>query len=355
MDHWRVPPLTPPPSFYEPPPDVLAGPPGSVIDRLELHAPPGLRGWAVLYRSTGISGEPIAVSGLVLAASGGPPPRLIAWAHGTTGIADACAPSREGLPSLAGLAALPGLGYAIAATDYEGLGTAGLHPYMVGPSEGRSVLDSLRAAAAVLDIPPTAPAAIVGISQGGHAALWAGESQAGYADELDIAGVVAASPPIDLRAVQAAVLDREATDAIAWMESLLVVAAWHDVLGAPVDGMLTNEGRHILDRLARECPWQVQAPTETPFLVDPKSVPEWQRLLEANSPGHARSRAAILVLAARGDEVIDPSTIEPGVERLRAAGSDVHLRWINGGHDATVTSPEAQVTILGWLTERFRR
>ena len=40
-------------------------------------------------------------------------------------------------------------GYVVAATDYEGLGTPGVHPYLVGESEGRSVLDAARAARAL--------------------------------------------------------------------------------------------------------------------------------------------------------------------------------------------------------------
>ena len=37
-------------------------------------------------------------------------------------------------------------GYAVVRTDYDGLGTPGVHQYLVGTSEGRSVLDAVRAA-----------------------------------------------------------------------------------------------------------------------------------------------------------------------------------------------------------------
>ena len=37
-------------------------------------------------------------------------------------------------------------------SDYVGLGTAGPHPYLVGPSEARNVLDSLRAAHAIPEL-----------------------------------------------------------------------------------------------------------------------------------------------------------------------------------------------------------
>ncbi|MGH1559106.1 hypothetical protein ACRAWD_18365 [Caulobacter segnis] len=78
------------------------------------------------------------------AAGGGWP--LIAWAHGTTGVADVCAPSfmprsdRDQQYLSAWLAA----GYAIVATDYAGLGTPGPHPYLQPRSEGLAVLDSAR-------------------------------------------------------------------------------------------------------------------------------------------------------------------------------------------------------------------
>ncbi|MBV9168777.1 MAG: hypothetical protein JOZ81_01675 [Chloroflexi bacterium] len=36
-------------------------------------------------------------------------------------------------------------GWVLVATDYTGLGTAGPHPYLIGPGEAYSVLDAVRA------------------------------------------------------------------------------------------------------------------------------------------------------------------------------------------------------------------
>ena len=47
-------------------------------------------------------------------------------------------------PDLEEVRALVAEGNVVAATDYAGLGTSGVHPYLVGDSEGRSVLDSIR-------------------------------------------------------------------------------------------------------------------------------------------------------------------------------------------------------------------
>src|SRR5580693_6944148 len=69
--------------FYQASQRELGGPPGTII-RSEpmLFAPAGARAYRVLYRSTGLRGEPIAVSGVIVvppgtAPAGGRP--IVAW------------------------------------------------------------------------------------------------------------------------------------------------------------------------------------------------------------------------------------------------------------------------------------
>ena len=81
-------------------------------------------------------------------------------------------------------------GYAIARTDYEGLGTPGVHPYLIGTSAAHSVLDAARAARA-LDKNVSNKVIIAGHSQGGHAALWAAALAPSYTRDLDVRGTVA--------------------------------------------------------------------------------------------------------------------------------------------------------------------
>ncbi|MBV8702405.1 MAG: alpha/beta hydrolase, partial [Acetobacteraceae bacterium] len=101
----------------------------------------------ILYSSTnGIDGTtPVAVSGAVFLPEGRPPAGgwpIIAWAHGTTGVADVCAPSWRAryFYEAAHLAAWLTAGYAVVATDYQGLGTPGPHPYLAMRPEAYSVL-----------------------------------------------------------------------------------------------------------------------------------------------------------------------------------------------------------------------
>jgi Secretory lipase len=342
--------------FYEQDPLSVDGGPGSLISAVELAAPPGTRGWAILYRSTGPDGRPIAVSGLVLAPASADAHPVVAWAHGTSGLADACAPSRQGFESPYGdvLLTLVSLGFTVTATDYEGLGTPGLHPYLVGASEGHGILDSIRAVRLLPDAGAGATTVVAGISQGGHAALWAAELAPRYAPEIELAGVLAASPPIDLVAVREALI-RTAWAPEAWFDGLLVTAAWSDHYGLPLDGLLTDEGLAIVREVATGCPGELPEPTADPFLVDPRTWPAWQPLLGANSPGQGAAAAPILVLAATEDEIVLPSTIGPGVDRLRRAGSSVDLRWIPGGHSATLESELGSQTALAWLFDRLGR
>src|SRR6185503_13328028 len=142
----------PEPDAFSLPPDPLpAGAPGTILrsEVITEGLPDGAKATKVLYLSTGLQGEPIAVSGVVLeptaaAPAGGRP--IVAWAHGTTGVADRCAPSVADRPDeYPGIDSFLDAGYVVAASYYPGLGTPGMLPYLVGISEGRAVLDSVRA------------------------------------------------------------------------------------------------------------------------------------------------------------------------------------------------------------------
>ena len=180
-------------AFYTPPATLPAGH-GTPIWQRKLTGAAVLksakRNRLLLYRSTATNGSAIAVSGTVAIPKGTAPKGgwpVISWAHGTTGIADACAPSRSdafGGYDHALLNRWLKAGYAVVRTDYEGLGTPGDHPYLIGVSEGRSVLDMVRAARK-LDSNIGKRVVIAGHSQGGHAALWAASLQRKWTPELN--------------------------------------------------------------------------------------------------------------------------------------------------------------------------
>ncbi|ONG50036.1 hypothetical protein BKE38_19815 [Pseudoroseomonas deserti] len=175
---------------------------GAMLRQEDLPADRRIEGAAtgrrILYGSaSGVDGKPIAVSGQLFLPAGAPPEGgwpLLSWAHGTVGVADRCAPSWRGggRQDFAGWLAA---GFAVVASDYEGLGTPGLHPYLDKRAEGQGVLDAARAALAAEAGRIANRVVIAGQSQGGGAALAAAGLAPSYAPDLAVAGVIATGAP----------------------------------------------------------------------------------------------------------------------------------------------------------------
>ena len=165
----------------------------------------------IVYKSQSLANKDIPVSGTIwipkgTAPSGGWP--VISWGHGTTGSADSCAPSRitsttEGIGTytsymFSDFNAWLGAGYAVVMSDYEGLGTPGPHPYLVGPSEGRGMVDIVKAAHTAFPAISTKWVAS-GHSQGGHAALFAASLAKTWGAGTTFKGVAAFAPANNLK------------------------------------------------------------------------------------------------------------------------------------------------------------
>lgn len=154
-----------------------------------------------LYGATdGVDGTGVVtVSGAIFLPAGNPPAGgwpIVAWAHGTVGIADACAPSIAGRSprDLEYLGAWLNEGYAIVATDYQGLGTPGPHPYLNNRAAAYSTLDAVRAARE--GVPGLAnKVLIVGQSQGAATAISTAALAPAYAPEVNVVGTVATGVP----------------------------------------------------------------------------------------------------------------------------------------------------------------
>lgn len=176
--------------------------PGRILRTEPL--PPGLglsnaaRQVRILYSSTdGVGGaEAVAVSGVLFLPEGSRPAEgwpLVAWAHGTVGVADICAPSWAGrsLRDVRYLNAWLAAGFAIVATDYQGLGTPGPHPYLYTKPVAYGVLDSARAVLRAHRFGLSGKVVLVGQSQGGIGVIATGGYAREYAPELDIRAIVA--------------------------------------------------------------------------------------------------------------------------------------------------------------------
>ncbi|MFW0790236.1 lipase family protein [Gordonia sp. CPCC 205333] len=185
-------------------PSANAATAGSVIrvealPRLELPAA-AARGVRLLYETRDQNGRPARSYGAVYYPRGSAPAggwKVVSWAHGTSGIAEDCAPSRSAgserdlLEPTIGAALKAG--YVVVATDYIGLGGGSRPEYLGGRSEGHSVLDMVRAARHN-DARISKAWVSLGHSQGGHAALWGAWLSHNYAPELDLRGTVPLAP-----------------------------------------------------------------------------------------------------------------------------------------------------------------
>lgn len=179
--------------------------PGTLLrtERLDPAAPvpATAKAMRILYSSTDKrwNSGVIPVSATLLLPDSAPPAKgwpLVAWAHGTLGIADVCAPSWTGFRDrdAAYINRWLEQGYAVVATDYQGLGGPGPHPYSFWQSEGASVLDSVRAALAMKPGAISNEVVLAGQSQGGGAALGAAIIAGDYAPELNILSAVVTAP-----------------------------------------------------------------------------------------------------------------------------------------------------------------
>lgn len=352
-------------AFYRAASSELAGPPGSVIRAEPMAgAPAGAATWRVLYRSVGLRGEPIAVSGVVILPPGPPPAEgrpIVAWAHPTTGVAPRCAPSVSPFlfPLIPGLRDMLARGYVVAATDYPGLGTPGPHPYLVGVSEGRAVLDSVRAARALPDSGASNRYAVWGHSQGGHAGLFAGLLAAHYAPELDLAGIAVAAPATDL----ATLVRDDFASSSGRNISAMTLWSWSRVFDAPLDGIVEPAARSRVDTIAQECIGSVfdifqrraaDAFLATTFLDVPDitAVQPWRGLMRQNSPGLLPAHIPAFIAQGTADQLVRPEITYAYASGLCREGARTTLLRMPGV-DHGFAGYRAAGAAMDWIAARF--
>lgn len=256
-------------------------PEGSVltVHRLarSLWVPGTRRAFRLTYLSRDGFGHRAVTSGEVLiprgrAPRGGWP--VVSWAHGTSGLADRCAPTRVGpaekARDFAYLRTWLAQGYAIVGTDYAGLGTAGLPAYLNGRSEAHNVVDMVKAGRAFANhrLPAgmhlSRKFVIIGQSQGGGAAIYTARYATRYAGRgLSYRGAVGTGTPANIEKVllplgpktPPVALTPGITSYLAYIFASL--RHFHPELG--IDGILTDEGRKYLAMAETTCVNQFDA------------------------------------------------------------------------------------------------
>jgi dienelactone hydrolase len=346
-------------AFYTPPSPLPKGAPGDLIWAQSIDAPPLAKAWRVLYHSRGVDGSDVGVSGVVVApaaAAATPDRPVLSYAHETTGIADACAPSKpaNAATELPDVKKMIAAGYVEAATDYQGLGTPGVHPYLVGVSEGRSVLDIARAARQVRDTGAGKKVAVYGYSQGGHAALFAGQIAPSYAPDLDIVSVNATAPVTDLALLARGLPNAPQGLGFGVLATYGFAAAYPQLKPADILTPAVLADRSIVETACNE---RVLVPLATQgyaavFTKSPDDVPAWHSRLVENSPGATKPAASVYIYRGGQDQLATAPAIDSYVKAVCKLGAKVEVVTVPERTHSSIFDDDGQYQ-LAFIADRL--
>ena len=320
--------------------------------------PGAARNLLVLYHSLTIDGRDIAVSGSIAIPAGTPPPGgwpVTSWAHGTTGIGPACAPSRDTAngpehtflgPKQLLMDDYVRRGYVVVATDYQGLGGPGLHPFLQGVAAGRGVLDIIRAARAI-DPAIGARYVVIGHSQGGHADLFAAAIAADYVPELKLLGNAAMAPASHIAAsVLAMTTAEQPSIALGYVSYVLQsfasnhpTIALDRILTAPALAQLPQTRTDCISKTVSQGFWATAIPRQQ-FLpaADLAAVLD---VAAVNEPDRLSIAVPTLVMQGTADDTVLPAWTDAVVRGLCSRGSALLYTTYPGATHETIVSAAA--------------
>ena len=353
---------SPPGDLYAPPHPLPLAPPGTLIwakkfKGLTLNPPATI--WRILYHSRSRTGHDIPVSGFAVVPNAPAPDGdrpVYAWAHGTAGLGDQCAPSheiRDNLPPFGGQQVERGA--VLVATDYEGLGTPGPPTGPVGLAEAHAVLDSIRAVAALPGVGNLGEVVVAGHSQGGAAALLSAEQAPKYAPELNLVGVAALAPGVELPALVDHLADSPARG-LDVIGALGFKAAYPKLV---LSDILTPKTIADTAAVASECTDAIveryrSAPTSDVIKGTPTASADLKRILEQNSPGTTTPHVPLFIGVGDADTQVPPTLSE----RLRAkycANGATLTRHVYPGQDHDGVVDASEDDMLSFLTARYQQ
>ena len=341
--------------FYATPEHIQPGDPGQLI-KVQTLEPGDIQGslFRIMYHSRSVDDEDIAVTGSLAvpntpAPIGGRP--VVTLGHPTVGNADECAPSRDPATSAAVINRFLAAGWIVATSDYEGLGTPGVPPYLVGESEGRSMVDIVRAARTIPVLSAGTTFAAWGHSQGGHAALFARKVAATWAPELRMVGAVAVAP-----VANASEFVSRANFAGPGI-TLMTVAGYSAAYGLEADEVLTDDGMDHLEDTETKCLADLGDELGDRELsdvrrADPSTLSDWGAALTRNDAGPIRSNVAVLLLQGENDAIVPPGDTEGLFEQMCSTAQPVTMEIDDRGGHASVRDRTLDEAV-SWLTDRF--
>jgi hypothetical protein len=340
----------------------LKGPLGQVV----RHEPLGVKvnggsGVRVLYRTQQADGSYTFSSGMVFMpdnSNAGLPRPVVAWAHGTLGFGDSCAPSRVSNPvaNIAWISSMLQKGWVVTATDYAGFGTPGTQGYLVGSDESHDVLNSVRAARNIPQARAGTNFAIWGHSQGGNSALFSASTVAAYAPELQLVGTAASAPAAEL----VPLLNEQYGTVADWVIGPLITTSWPAAnKNLNANDLMTADGRNNYKRIANHCIVRATLAGlirnvlgQKFFSTNPVDVPAWRTMAQEQSAPILASNQPLLVIESKTDKVVLPNTTALYIQTVCQANSNLSSLWLNDvAHQDIPAASSAEV--ISWISDRF--
>jgi pimeloyl-ACP methyl ester carboxylesterase len=354
-------PITP---FYEVALPLGPGKAGDLIrsePAHDLHLSQGVTAVRILYRTLSPSNTGIPASGVVLIPPGAAPAGgwpVIAWAHGTTGVARPCAPSlmKDLNYGWSELSSLVDMGYAVVAADYQGLGAPGLHPYLDKITNAQDVIFSVPAArAAVKSLGERW--VVMGHSQGGLVAASTAEleyklKEHGYLGAVSIAAAWDAEKVLGR-------MDAPGTDPLN-NAYLALVAQGLKALDPSftLDKMLTGSAIQRVKEAGDHCVEADMAfffdlPRGSVIKAGWKDNPTVKAFFQRDRLT-GPIEGPMLVLASTDDESVPASTVDDNIAELCATGATLqYVRYADYGLDHDGIERATTGMRLHWIQDRF--
>ncbi|MCW2164034.1 Uncharacterized membrane protein HdeD, DUF308 family [Microbacterium hydrothermale] len=336
-------------AFYDPPAQVPSGH-GRLIrsDAYLGRLPENGDVSRILYTTRDAENRPAVASALVIVPKDPPagPRPVIVWNHGTTGVAQGCAPSLRDASatkwSIPALEQALKAGWVVVASDFSGQGAPGAYPYLIGEGEARSSLDAVLATSELRTDLTLSPDTVVwGHSQGGHAALWTTAIAKDYAPGLDVLGTAVVAPVADPPALARELLSGPPNAMLSVITSWVLVPYSETYADVHLDDYIAEGSRSIVLEMTQRCPSE---PGVVVSVLTALGVSEDRPLYSADLTSGALGRrlaenamtaplgTPMLVAWGADDEVIPPTLQREYVQKLCAEGQPV--RWATyAGYD----------------------
>ncbi|MGB0866027.1 MAG: alpha/beta hydrolase family protein [Granulosicoccaceae bacterium] len=333
------------------------------------------------YRLRGVDNQIQESQAVVLIPAGEAPANgwpILAWGHGTTGVADSCAPSRT--TNLYGYLPLINqfldAGFAVVAPDFEGMGNEGSeHPYLHLDSAGRSMINAVKAAVSAYPQLGSQFASI-GHSQGGHAALGAAEL-AHEVSPLSFVGAVAMAPASHLEdSARQFIATLEDTDALT-EERIAAGTSWlgyaaYMLYGLQVsdssfdlDSVYGEQGQLLKNQVESVCAselfstlalsvaflLQTQDDLESVLSSDLLDDAKVQAYISATEVGRREIEAPVLIVQGDDDTTVYPTYSQQLYSRLLNASVVAEYSEYQANHGSIVE--ESASDAIDWLTPLF--